>query len=51
VAEAVNVDDWPLQIVAGFAVSDKSVGNGFTVTVAALVLVAEHPAAVRTNKV
>jgi hypothetical protein len=31
VADAVNVEDWPLQIVVGLAVSDKLVGTAFTV--------------------
>jgi hypothetical protein len=34
VAEAVKVADWPLQIVAELAVSDRLVGTGFTVIVA-----------------
>jgi hypothetical protein len=51
VADAVNVEDWPLQIAVRLAVSDKSVGNTFTVTTAAFDFVAEHPAGVFTYNV
>jgi hypothetical protein len=50
-ADAVNVEDCPLQIAVGLAVSDKSVGNTFTVTTAAFDCDAEHPAGVFTYNV
>jgi hypothetical protein len=51
VADAVNVEDWPLQIDVGLAVSDKLVGTAFTVTAAAFNADAEQPAAVFTYNV